>query len=153
MLLEARTCKFLPSPCCHLRVQNLIATESVRLSSQRATYLKVPYLYVPHSLRNLGSWRSRMWGPAGDGVSSDVITSIGVRASSAMRSQGYVHELPGCRKRIVYILLEKSPVHPLARFPTVPSPIGTRTILLDRHSSDVRHIPRLSDYASWGLIY
>lgn len=52
-----------------------------------------------------------------------------------MRSQGYtadVYELPGCRNahQCLYTIV-KSPLHPLARFQTFLSPIGTRIIQLD----------------------
>lgn len=95
-----------------------------------------------------------MWGPAGDGVPPDVITSAVVRAWSVMRSQGYianVYELPGCRNapQCLYII-GKSSLHPLARFRKLLNPIGTRNIQLDlqpfvrRAGSPqaLRHAPR-----------
>ena len=88
-----------------------------------------------------------MWGPAGDGVPSDVITSAVVRAWSVMRSQGYsadVYELPGCRNahQCLYII-GNSPLHPLARFRTLQVPLVREiSSLTSSHSSDVRDLPR-----------
>lgn len=96
-----------------------------------------------------------MWGPAGDGVPSDVIPSAVVRTWSVMRSQGYaadVYELPGCRNahQCLYTsTMGKSPLHPLARIRILLSPIGTRNIQLDLQpfvrragsSQTLRHAP------------
>ena len=94
-----------------------------------------------------------MWGPAGDGVPSDVITSAVVRAWSVMPSQGYsadVYELPGCRSahQCLYIIIGKSPLHPLARFRTLQVPLVRELpSLIYSHSSDVRDLPRALRHA------
>ena len=132
MLLEVYICNFLDPYCFHRRVQNPVSTANGHLLNRKAT---VP-INLPHSLE-LGSWQSRMWGPAGDGVPSDVITSAVVRAWSVMRSQVYaadVYELSGYRNahQCLYTSnVGKSPLHPLARIRILPSPIGTRIVQPD----------------------